>query len=363
MPLFSMLAIGYLFLGGAGAGALVVLSLLECANAHRRYAFGSVRTRLGRTYTGRAMGPLRSEAAESAGVMRYYEGGYSSHEADAAVSRHARLGAARAFSLPSEFFSRAWPVCSVALALGILCLMADLGRFDRLVGFFIHPRFSAMTVGAYALGLALSCSVFFTIASLFDLARFGGRLVYSLSVVGVVSGIVSTAYTGVLISGFASVLFWQTPLVPILFTLSSLSCGIACVLMAAAFVEVRQSMLRSLANMALVDGVLVVLELVCLVLYLVWGLTNEGTFEAARALVAGELCWTFWGGLVVLGLAAPLVMERFVTYGNYSTQLLWIAAAVLLGGFLLRWCVIGVGEYDVSQQMLRQSLVAASGLT
>lgn len=360
--MLSSLATCYLFLGGAGAGTLVALCLLECANAHRRYGFGSARTRLGRTYTGRAMGSLRVEGTERAGMMRYYESGYSGYEAEIAASRHARLGIARAFSLPTEFFSRAWLVCLVVLSLGVLCLMADLGRIDRLDGLLVHPEFSAITVGAYALSLALMCAGAFTIISLFDGVLPGERVVYALAAIGVASGAVSMVYTGVLLSGLASVLFWQTPLLPVLFAVSSFSCGIACVLLAAAFVDVRQSMVVSLANVARVDSVVLVLEILCLALYLAWGLLGEGTFSSAHALIAGDLRWMFWGGLVALGLILPLVMERFVGYGNYKTQLIWVAGAVLLGGFLLRWCVVGAAGYDASQQMLGQAMTVASGL-
>ena len=56
-------------LGGTGAGALAVLCVLECAR-----------------------------------VLRW-----------------------RALAMPEEFFARAWPVCAVTLATGMLCLLADLG--------------------------------------------------------------------------------------------------------------------------------------------------------------------------------------------------------------------------------------------
>lgn len=360
--MLSELATCYLFLGGAGAGALVVLCLLECANAHRRYGFGNARTRLGRTYTGRAMGSLRVESTQRAGMVRCYESGYSGYEAEAAVNRHSRFRVARAFALPAEFFARAWPVCLVVLACGVLCLMADLGRIDRLGGFLLHPEFSAMAVGAYALGVALLCAAAFAAMAVFDGMLPDQRIIYALATVGIASGVVSMAYTGVLLSGMASVLFWQTPLLPLLFAVSSLSCGIACVLLAAAFVEVRQSIVRSLANIARVDSAVIALELLCLTVYLAWGLAGEGTFAAAYALVAGEMRWMFWGGLVALGLIVPLVMERFVLHGNYSSQLAWVAAAVLLGGFLLRWCIVGAAEYDASQQMLGQAATAMPGL-
>lgn len=343
--MFSLLVVLYLFLGGAGAGAVVVLSALECVNARRR--FGSVRglSRLGLTYTGRAMESLR------------VTGPRDSERPPAAVPRDVAPNAqlqgfvARAFSLPGEFFARAWSVCLVALACGVLCLAVDLGHPERLLGFLLHPEPSPLVVGAYALVVSLVCAAAFAALALSDGAPLDVRVIYALSVVGIVAGMVCVVYTGVLLSSLASVLFWRTLLLPALFALSSLSCGIGLTLLAAAFVEVRQPLARQLSNVARVDSVLIVLEAACLAALLAWGLSGEGTHAAAHALVAGDLALLFWAGLVLLGLAIPLVMEQFVAHGNYRSQLVWVAAAVLFGGFLLRACIVGAGGYDVTQTM------------
>lgn len=75
MGIFSTLIVAYLFLGGTGGGALVVLSLLEIANV------------------------------PSIALRRWL--------------------------LPSEFFARAWLACVVVLGLSVVCLLADVGRIDR----------------------------------------------------------------------------------------------------------------------------------------------------------------------------------------------------------------------------------------
>lgn len=301
--MFNMLTTCYLFLGGAGAGALAVLGLLECANARRRFAF--------------APGPpTRVE---------------------------------RAFALPDEFFARAWPVCLVVLAGGALCLLIDLGRPDRLLNMLVSPRLSAIAVGTYAVAAAIIVAATFSVLELFDGLRVRAAFVGAAGALGVAAGSVTMVYTGVLLQGLSSVLFWQTPLLPAAFALSSVSCGIACVFLAAAFVEVRRPFTRQLARLARFDGAVVVLEALVLVAYLAWALSGEGTRASAQALVAGELSWVFWGCLGVAGLALPLVLERFITYGNSRTQLLWIGAFLLVGGFALRFVVVGAAAFDVTQ--------------
>lgn len=155
--MFNLLTTGYLFLGGAGAGALVVLSALECANVRRRFAFP----------------PSRSTRIE------------------------------RAFALPDEFFARSWPVCFVALAAGMLCLLADLGRPERLLYLLTSPEPSAIAVGAYALVLALVCAGGFSLVELLDGLRIRPAAVGGVAAVGVAAGLVTVAYTGVLLQGLA----------------------------------------------------------------------------------------------------------------------------------------------------------------
>lgn len=289
--MFDLLVIGYLFLGGAGGGALAVLSVLEGA----------------------------------------------------------RLLVPRRLGLPDEFFARAWPVCLVVLATGIVCIAADLGRPDRLLALVVSPQVTPLTVGAYALAAGTVCAGAFWVLAAFDNVRAPRVARFALAVATLIAGLVTVVYTGVLLQGLASVLFWQTALLPAAFALSSLSCGAALALLAAAFVEARRPFVRPLAWLARVDGGLIVLEAACLAVYLAWGFASDGTRAAAKALATGELAPVLWGGVVMVGLLAPFVMERLLTHGNHRSQLLWIAGFVLAGGFALRFCFVQAGLFDVTQ--------------
>lgn len=267
------------------------------------------------------------------------------------------------FALPDELFFRCWPMCFALLALGVLCLLADLGRPDRVLALVVHPAPSVLLVGAWVLFAALLLAAAFSVSALFDGARLPRLALRALAALGAVAGAATMAYTGVLLQGMASVLAWQTPFVPALFVLSSLSCGIACVLFMAAFVETRYPFLKPVARLTAVDSVLVAAEAACLAGYLLWLSGGSGTAAAAQALAMGDLAGAFWGGLAACGLAIPFAMEHFLTHGNYRTQLLWIAVLLLVGGFVLRYCVVGVSSYDVTQdaQMAYGLMLSAEG--
>lgn len=300
----------YLFLGGAGAGMCVVLSLLECFTARESMSVRLIST-----------APFDSPLVRVSAFL----------------------------ALPSEFFTRAWPMCLVLLSLGVLCLIADVGRPERLFNLLLSPQPTAMSVGSYAIAASVLCSGVFSAMSLLDNVEPSRALTLTVALIGVVSGFVTAVYTGVLLSSLASVVAYRTPLLPALFCVSSLSCGLAGAFAALSFTEPRHPHVRPLAVLTLADSVLVLAEIVLVSVYVFWMLGSQDAAAGAWALVAGDMRWLFWGGLLVCGLVVPFALERFVTHGNARTQLLWISACLLAGGLSLRVCVVGLAMYDVTQ--------------
>lgn len=299
-----------LFLGGAGAGMCVVLSLLECFTARESMSVRLIST-----------APFDSPLVRVSAFL----------------------------ALPSGFFTRAWPMCLVLLSLGVLCLIADVGRPERLFNLLLSPQPTAMSVGSYAIAASVLCSGVFSAMSLLDNVEPSRALTLTVALIGVVSGFVTAVYTGVLLSSLASVVAYRTPLLPALFCVSSLSCGLAGAFAALSFTEPRHPHVRPLAVLTLADSVLVLAEIVLVSVYVFWMLGSQDAAAGAWALVAGDMRWLFWGGLLVCGLVVPFALERFVTHGNARTQLLWISACLLAGGLSLRVCVVGLAMYDVTQ--------------
>lgn len=317
--MFSALAVMYLFLGGSGAGAVVVLSSLEFCDAQRH------------------QGQSRRAAVARAG-LRGRAGLASSPAAPG-----------RSLGLPRNFYARAWPFAFVLLCAGVLCLLCDIGRPDRLLALVSHPSFSALAVGAWAIVACLLAAGAFVALSVFegvDMPLVGVRV---LSVVGVIAGLLTAVYTGVLLQGMASIVLWQTAFLPAAFVCSSLSCGIACVFASLAFTESRQPLNAFAVRLAGVDSALIVLELAFVGGVVAVGFAEPAARDAAWSLVGGEYRWLFWGGLVGLGLAAPFVLERVSAPERRRTLLLWTACLVLAGGFALRWCMVLAASYDVTQ--------------
>lgn len=294
--MISTLATCYLFLGGAGSGCLVVLSLLK-----------GVRT-------------LRACPVDL-------------------------------LALPRDLLSRAWVLCAMFLALGMACIAIDLGRFDNVLVLLMSPRPVPLAVGAYALAfsLALGCANAWLSAT--DIARrIPDFAIMALSFVGVVVGLVTVVYTGLLLASMVSVVAWHSALVPVIFSLSSLSCGLALILLAAAFTESRRPQVRPFSWLLTADGVIIVCEALSLAAFIVLLGFDERSVTAQQALICGDLAIPFWCGIVGVGLALPWFLERVVTYSSHHFQMIWIAAAILVGGFLVRWCIVSLAAYDPTQE-------------
>ncbi len=253
------------------------------------------------------------------------------------------------YLLPNSFFSRAWIISLVILAVGILCLVADLGLPNRLLSLFLSPTLSPVSVGAWILAIALAVMLAFTIQATFENIALPRTVVMVLGFAGIIFGLAGCIYTGVLLGFMEAVLAYQTFLLPVLFTLSSLSCGIAIVFFAYGFTESRYSYFDVMAKLVRVDSILIVLEALCVVAYGAWLLSDPSTSLAASVTLCGPLSPSFWVGIVMVGLVIPWILERKLTQDNARLQLIWVSAGLLVGGLCVRLCIVGMSVYDVTQ--------------
>ncbi len=248
----------------------------------------------------------------------------------------------------------------VTLALGMVFLLADVGRADRVLLLLANPTLSFVAVGAWSLA---ACAVLAALAALaWDgfARRASLRAVRVLEVALAVAALVVMAYTGLLLQSLSAVPLWASPWLPVLFVLSSLSCGAALVLVVAQFTGAARPFATALGRLAAVDAVAIVLEAVVAAVFVglalagaggdfVAGRTAEALAVSAEALVAGEAAWLFWGGFVLVGLAVPLVLDAVLARSRSACPPLAIVAAacILVGGFAMRFCVVEAGMHPL----------------
>lgn len=316
--MFGELIVAYLFLGGAGAGAVMVASLLDLL---------AVRV---------PCGPQRS--GELTGADRLV-----------------------VFSLL---------VGLLALLFGLLCLMCDLGRPERILAFLTSPRPTLITFGAYALGLLVVLVAVLCAALLLRAPCLARPVVSALEVVACVVALGVMAYTGLFLRSMSGIASWDTPLVPVLFVLSAASCGVAIVLGITPFARgggAEPFPARITLTLVRADVALIACEIVVAGLYVAFaqagdgasmanatGATGEGrlALPSVAGLLDGEmnLAGIWWLGFVLCGLVVPIVVELAAGWrgGNLVSAGIVpvvVAALVLVGAYSMRSVVVGLGEH------------------
>ena len=340
--MLSNLVVCYLFLGGLGGGACMVLSVLGLFSPRDAIA---------------AMCPTKRNVVLPGDTT--YCGGSLACVARASWY-FAPVGAYR------KLFVAGYTAALVALFLGAFCLVADLARADRVALLFISPTPSFIAVGTWFLVAAftLTCTMLVAWGTAPSL-RIG--VVRALQALSFVVGLGVALYTGLLLQSIAAVPLWASPWLPVLFLLSSASCGVALVLLsshvAGSLVAFSTVMRRLLA----VDALVIVLEAVATILLVIASLrggvplnaadgvafaaspTDAAAVASAGELLCGADAWIFWLCFVTIGLVAPLVLEcsRLNDSRKRPAIACVIACCVLLGGFAMRYCIIIAGAHPV----------------
>jgi formate-dependent nitrite reductase membrane component NrfD len=160
------------------------------------------------------------------------------------------------------------------------------------------------------------------------------------------------AYSGLILSSFNGIAFWNTPALPILYVCYSALCGMAALLLVALITGWGEGF--GIAGAVLWPYLLVLLLANAFILLIyVWGMST-GTLparESVRRLVRGEHRWSFWAGTVGVGLVLPTFVAALTVSGQLGTGtstpflLAVTCMAIHVGGFLLRENVLRVGIY------------------
>jgi formate-dependent nitrite reductase membrane component NrfD len=210
---------------------------------------------------------------------------------------------------------------------GIL-LILDLGTPSRFLNMLMSFKFwDPMSIGAWMLGL-FGGFAFVSSALSFVGGAGMAKLRRRLSLIGTLAGFFIAAYTGVLLSATALPFWREARLMGALFLASGASTGMAAIsLLLYLFGESTGEGYKKVKR---ADRYAIVFELIVLAAFLAL------LGSAAGPIVAGHLAPLFWGGLVVVGLLIPLVLDLSGLRLPGAVP----AALILAGGFILRYVIV-----------------------
>jgi len=251
--------------------------------------------------------------------------------------------------------------------LGTTMIIFELGSFQagnyfRFINLFLTIKMSPMSIGSWVLALFILVSLFYAYTFIGRNAHPGDvlhNLRKMLAWAMVPLGVGVALYTGILLGAMPARPFWNSPILAMLFLISSLSTGVAAILLAGNLfgqqskgeeeVFEQQSYLLSSSDMLLIG-----LEIVVIFLFIMYAHLTIGNVEAAVAVImGGELTTLFWLGFVFVGLLLPAAIElKYViptllyqkAYAIPRTMEFVICALVIIGGFMLRYIVVIAGQ-------------------
>lgn len=245
------------------------------------------------------------------------------------------------------------------LGAGILCLFFDLGRTDRVMSLFFSSTPTLINVGAYCLALLFLVGAFLTIVRLMYLPGVSRRAVSVVEVAGIILSVAVMLYTGFLLRTLSGVAAWNSLWLPVLFGLSSLSGGIAIVILCSAFVSTDRAVATLACRFACIDLFVILLEVICTIAFLfdMGSSANPGARASFAMLIQGCEAQMFWIGFVLCGMLFPLLVElifgfmRKASFEGCLRALAIGAVLVLVGAFSLRWALVEVGQFrDIELQ-------------
>lgn len=330
--LFGELTIAYLFLGGVAAGSLLFLSLAQLAKA-----FARKRARLPEG----ADSLPHSADSTRAECDRAETGSSPSDQREGADPRSGAILPSFA-AVNDRFYALVYAATALVMTLGMLCLAFDLPHPDRAILLFAYPTSSVLSVGSIILGISLLYTILFAAHYCVQPLHWIARFRTALALVGIATALAMALYPGILLMTMPADQAWHSPLVPILFTLSAFSTGIA--LLTLCFIVRPRDIgtARFVRQLVALDGWLIVIKVVATLVYLVIAVYLLQSWPLVEELLFGRGSMVFWVGYATCGLAAPFVLERMARTRPTDGLLLGLSVLLLIGGYCLRLAVVGL---------------------
>jgi len=158
-----------------------------------------------------------------------------------------------------------------------------------------------------------------------------------LAWVMIVSAVILGIYTGILLSAFNARPLWNTSILGPLFLVSGLSTGAAVIMWMS-----KDHLERTLFSK--IDLLLIGIEIFFIIhLFMGFMASNAAQIEAAQLFLGGAYTLPFWGGVVVLGLLIPAILEILELRGKKIPVAL-PAILILFGGIVFRFIMVDAGQ-------------------
>ena len=265
-------------------------------------------------------------------------------------------------------------IAPLPVMVGCGLLIFELGSFQaghwfKWLNLYKTITLSPMSIGTWLLTIFIGISLVYAYTFLPRYASATDKLELlrkAMAWIGMPLGIAVAIYTGILLGAMPARPFWNSPILAMLFLLSSLSTGVAAILLTRALLhkgkrdaDVQQSSYLLTTS----DVLLIGFELVVIFLFIMFAYLTVGDVGYAVSVIlfgdrsiemfGANLAVLFWLGIVLVGLLIPALVELFYVSPKLLFQRQFgppygievaVPVAVLVGGFVLRYVVVVAGQ-------------------
>ncbi len=261
-------------------------------------------------------------------------------------------------------------IAPLPVMVGSGLLILELGSFEaghwfKWINLYRTINLSPMSIGTWLLTFFIGVSVLYAFTFVSRDAGPGDRyrtLRQTMAWICVPLGIATAVYTGILLGAMPSRPFWNSPILALLFLVSSISTGVACIILVRALLhkksddaEAERTFHESGYLLTASDTLLIGFELMVVFLFIMYAYLTVGSVQAAVQVIlpGGVLASLFWVWFVLVGLVLPAVVElryvlpRLLYHREYAVSRaidIAMPALVLVGGFMLRYVVVVAGQ-------------------
>ena len=267
------------------------------------------------------------------------------------------------------------------VALGTALLVLELGSFQsghwfRWINLYTVINLSPMSIGSWLLILYFAIAAPYVYTFLVPNSHSQDRffdLRKNLAYPCIALGIGVAVYTGVLLGAMPARPLWNSPILALLFLISAISTGIASVMISDWIAEKigtakwcaenlgwdreRDSSGKASAEylLASTDTIFIGFEILVIFLYFMYAHLTVGDVRMSIKVfeIGGALTTHFWVGVVLVGLMIPVILEiqkilpRLLGNGPYvhsGAVVFVVPVMVLIGGFILRYVIVVGGQ-------------------
>jgi len=267
------------------------------------------------------------------------------------------------------------------VALGTALLVLELGSFQsgfwfKWINLYTVINLSPMSLGSWLLILYFAIAAPYVYTFLVPNSHSEDRfasLRRNLAYPCIALGIGVAVYTGVLLGAMPARPLWNSPILALLFLISAISTGIASVLLSdwiaaktgsakwcaenLGWDRERDSSGKANAEylLASTDTIFIGFEIMVIFLYFMYAHLTVGDVRMSIKVfeIGGALTTHFWVGVVLVGLMIPVILEiqkilpRLLGNGPYvhsGAVVFVVPVMVLIGGFILRYVIVVGGQ-------------------